>query len=733
MPITFESTSRIFHLATKKTSYAIKIDENNICLHLYWGKRVSQANFSHLPIKIDRAFSPSNDRKNSFDTLPQEYPTTGMGDFRTPAFQVKFESGSTVCDLRYASHSISAGKKNILGLPSSYSSTNTDVSTLVIDLQDQISGLKVSLLYHVFEDADTITRSSEFTNHGTENIQLLRALSFSLDLPRSDLRLLTLTGAWARERDLVIRPLVQGFQGIESRRGHSSHQQSPFFALLSPEATEEAGEVWSANLVYSGNFLAQVEVDQMATARLSLGINPYDFSWLLEKNQSFATPEVVLIYSAEGLGGMTHTSHHFYQQHLCRKPWNHKKRPILINNWEATYFDFTSDKIVTLAKKAKELGLDLLVLDDGWFGKRDNDKSSLGDWVVDRRKIPEGIDGLAKRVNAEGVEFGLWFEPETISPNSELCRQHPEWVIHVPGRSRTLGRDECLLDLTRPEARDHVLGLMRELLKTANIKFIKWDMNRHMTEPGSSSLPASRQRETAHRFMLGLYDMLEKLTSEFPDVLWEGCSGGGGRFDAGLLPYFPQTWVSDDSDAAMRMKIQYSTSLIYPLSTMDCNVSATPNHQMGRETPFHTRGNVAFFGSFGYQLDITRLSSEDEAAVKEQVANYRRVEQVVREGLFYRLRNPFEGNFTSWMTVLPKTSQALVFYGWFLAEVNGPIRFLKLKGLEPQKKYKIELINPLSHKPYLGESEVYGDELMNLGMPVMSHWGDFGSAIWYLT
>jgi alpha-galactosidase len=731
MAIFYDKASETFHLQTKTSSYVIRTFRGTLT-HLYWGSRLERADFVNEPFLVDRAFSPSNDRKGSLDTLAQEYPTTGTGDFRTAAFQVQFENGSTVCSLKVGAHRQARGKIKIKELPSTYATNNEEVDSLEIDLVDELSGLLVTLQYAVFAKQDVIVRSAHFKNNGKSPVKILRALSASVDFPHSAMKMLTLTGAWARERDVVVRPLVQGTQGVESRRGFSSHQQSPFVALFENDASEEYGNVWSVNLVYSGNFLAQTEVDQMNASRLSIGVNPYDFSWHLASGETFQTPETVLLFSNEGLGGMTRRSHDFYRNHLCRGPWVSKNRPILINNWEATYFDFNSDKIVHLAKKAKELGLDLLVLDDGWFGKRDDDKTSLGDWFVDKKKIPEGIDGLAKRVNEAGVEFGLWFEPETISPDSELYRQHPDWAIHVPKRDRTLGRDECLLDITRPEVRDYVVNTMSELLTKANIKFIKWDMNRHMTEPGSSALTPERQRETAHRFMLGLYDMLERLTSAFPDVLWEGCSGGGGRFDAGLLPYFPQTWTSDDSDAAMRMKIQYGTSLVYPLSSMDNNVSVTPNHQMGRDTPFHTRANVGFFGSFGYQLDITKLSKEEEAQVREQVANYRRIEKIIREGKFYRLRNPFEGNSASWMSVSADKSEALIFYGWFLAEVNGPIHRLKLKALSPDKKYHIEVLNPNFHKPYLGVTDLSGEELMKVGMPMLNTWGDFGTGLYYL-
>ncbi|MBC2478280.1 alpha-galactosidase, partial [Clostridium beijerinckii] len=476
----------------------------------------------------------------------------------------------------------------------------------------------------------------KFLNCGKEDLKLQRALSMSIDFNNSNYDFLHLHGAWARERHMERTPLLIGTQSIESRRGSSSHNQNPFIALLSKDATEEHGDVYGFSLVYSGSFLAQAEVDQFETTRISMGINPFDFSWLLKPKESFQTPEVVMVYSSQGLGEMSRTYHRLYRKRLCRGVYRDKTRPILVNNWEATYFDFNAEKIESIGKAAKELGIELFVLDDGWFGKRNGDESSLGDWVVDKNKLPNGLEDLANRINNLDLQFGLWFEPEMVSPDSDLYRAHPDWCLHVPGRYRTQGRNQLVLDLSREDVCDYIIDSLSKILNSVNISYIKWDMNRNMTEIASALLPPERQRETAHRYMLGLYKIYEKLTTAFPNILFEGCSGGGGRFDAGILYYMPQIWTSDDTDAVERLKIQYGTSIVYPISTMGAHVSAVPNHQVHRNTSLKMRGDVAMLGNFGYELDLTNFNDEEIETVKKQVETYKELRELIQFGDMYR-------------------------------------------------------------------------------------------------
>jgi alpha-galactosidase len=725
MGIVYNHATKTFHLQANDTSYVMQIVRSGYLAHLYWGKKIRNVNGSRKLKFLDRPFSPNpdpSDRTFSLDTLPQEYPTYGNTDFRTPAYQVQLENGSMISDLRYKTHRIYKGKPKLKGLPATYVEHEDEAETLEIVLQDRVIGLHVTLLYTVYERWNVITRSVRFDNNGFERIKLLRALSMNIDFPHADYEWLHLPGAWARERAVERRPLVSGTQSIESRRGASSHQHNPFIALLQKGANEDYGEVYGFSLVYSGNFLAQIEVDQFRTTRVSMGINPFDFTWLLEPGESFQTPEVVMVYSDKGLNGMSQTYHQLYRTRLARGVYRDRQRPILINNWEATYFNFNEEKILRLAKTAAELGIELFVLDDGWFGKRDNDRSSLGDWFVDKRKLPNGLAGLAANINNMGMRFGLWLEPEMVSVDSELYRKHPDWCLHVPNRPRSEGRNQLVLDYSRKEVCDYIIQVISDVLASAPISYVKWDMNRHMTEIGSAALPPERQRETVHRYMLGLYRVMEEITSRFPYILFESCSGGGGRFDPGMLYYMPQTWTSDNTDAVARLKIQYGTSLVYPISAMGAHVSAVPNHQVHRITSLEMRGHVAMSGNFGYELDLTKLSEEEKAIVKQQVAFYKDIRRLVQFGTFYRILSPFEGNETAWMFVSEDKSEAFVAYFRVLAEANAPLSFLRLKGLDPNKDYEI-----------IGSGEVYGgDELMYAGLNVPRRRGDFISVIWRL-
>ncbi len=725
MAIKFNSTTQTFHLTAKNTSYVIQVVKEGFLAHLYWGKKINEYNHANDIRYADRAFSGNpnaDDRTFSLDTLPQEYPQFGNTDYRNPAYQVQLENGTTVTDLRYVSHEIKKGKPTLEGLPSTYVESDDEADTLEITLEDSLIGLKVVLSYTAYSDSDVITRSVKFINDGTSSLKLLKASSANVDFRESDFEMLTLPGAWGRERHIARAELRPGVQSVESRRGASSHQQNPFLALLSKGANEEHGEVFAFNFVYSGNFLASVEVDQFKNSRVTMGINPFDFSWILEPGEGFQAPEVVMVYSSKGLGEMSKTFHKLYRTRLCRGEYRDKTRPILINNWEATYFDFTEDKIFDIASKGKELGIELFVLDDGWFGKRDNDTTSLGDWFVDEKKLPNGLKNLAEKVNGLNMQFGLWFEPEMISVESDLYKEHPDWCIHVPDRRRSESRNQLILDFSRKEVCDEIIKRVSNILSSAPISYVKWDMNRHMTEVGSAALPASRQRETAHRYILGLYRVMEEITSNFPHILFESCSGGGGRFDPGILHYMPQTWTSDNTDAISRLKIQYGTSLVYPISSMGSHVSAVPNHQVHRFTSMEIRGHVAMSGNFGYELDVTKLPQEDLDIISQQTEFYKEIRDVVQFGELYRLLNPFTNNDTAWMFVSDDQSEAVLAYISVLAEPNDPFKKIRLKGLNPDQKYTIVELN----------QSFYGDELMNVGINVPDLHGDFQSFMWRL-
>ncbi|WP_145040995.1 alpha-galactosidase [Paenibacillus sp. Y412MC10] len=724
MSIHFHEDLGIFHLQSDQSSYVIELVRGVYPAHAYWGRRIRDNRVLGLLERRGRAsFSPTPFREDasfSLDSLPQEYPGYGSGDFRQPAYQVQLANGTTVTEAEYVRHRIYSGKPKLEGLPAVYTEQDDEADTLELELFDRVSGLTIYLSYTVMKAFDAISRSVTFRNDSKENMTLLRAMSASVDMDHSRYDLLHLHGAWARERHVQRRRLSPGMQGIESRRGSSSHNHNPFLALLSEGAGEEFGEVYGFSLVYSGSFSAQVEVDQYDTARVTMGLNPFDFTWLLEPGQSFQTPEAVMVFSAEGLGGMSRRYHKMYRTRLCRGQFRDATRPVLVNNWEATYFNFNADKIEQIASAGRDLGIELFVLDDGWFGKRNDDTTSLGDWVVDKNKLPDGLEDLVKRVRGLDMQFGLWFEPEMISPDSDLYRQHPDWCLHVEGRRRTEGRQQLILDFSRQEVGDAVADMVRGILRSAPITYVKWDMNRNMTEIGSAALPPERQRETAHRYMLGLYRVMEQLTTEFPHILFESCSGGGGRYDPGMLYYMPQTWTSDNSDAVSRLKIQYGTSLVYPLSSMGAHVSAVPNHQVHRNTSLRTRGHAAMSGNFGYELDLTAFSEQEKEEVREQVMLYKEIRHLVQFGDFYRLRNPFEGNEAAWTIVSEDRSEAVLYYFRILSEANEPIRWLRTMGLDPEGDYKC-----------LEDGNIYGgDRLMNAGLAVPPMHGDFQSFIW---
>ena len=725
MSIIYNEQNRSFHIKARDTSYVLQIIESGYLQHVYWGKGIRDFKLDYLKRfkgfhTTGFMFAKDNILGFSLDNIPQEYPSYGNTDMRSPAYQIKLSDGSTVTDLKYKSHHIFNGKKKLEGLPSTYIEKEEEATTLEITLKDELSGFSCVLSYTAFENYNVITRSAKMMNDGGEDINIVRALSISIDFGDMDFDLLQLSGAWGRERHVVKRELVRGSQSVESRRGASSAQQNPFIALVRKNADEEYGEVYGLNLVYSGNFLANVEVDQFGTSRVQLGINPFDFNWILLPGEVFQTPEVVMVYSCKGLCDMSHTFHRLYRKQLCRGFYRDKERPILLNNWEATYFDFNEEKIYDIAKEASKLGIELFVLDDGWFGKRDDDTTSLGDWVEDKNKLPGGLAKLAENINKLGIGFGLWFEPEMISKNSDLYRAHPDWCIHVKGRDRTPGRNQLILDFSREEVCNAIIEMLSRILSKVNITYVKWDMNRNMTEIGSAALSASRQRETAHRYMLGLYRVMEEITTSFPEILFESCSSGGGRFDPGMLYYMPQVWTSDDSDAIERLSIQYGTSMVYPGITMGAHVSAVPNHQVSRITPISSRGHCAMGGNLGYELDVIKLSQEEKEIVKKQIEEYKAIRRLVQFGDLFRLISPFNNNEAAWMYVTEDKANAVVTYFKKLSECNMRLKVIRFKGLNPDFNYQIA-----------GTVEVYGgDELMYAGMVIPELKGDFQSILW---
>ena len=709
MSIYFEQGSRSFHLTNGKISYLMKILPNDQLGQLYYGPAIQcRDNFDHLLEMVPRSMTAcvfENNDRFSMEHVKQEYPAYGTGDFRHPAVRILQQNGSSITNFTYHSHTITKGKPKLEGLPATYCEDESEAETLCITLKDELIGLRLELLYTLFANHAALARSVRFVNEGDEAVTIDTAMSLNLDLPDSDYELLQLSGAWARERHVYTRPLVPGIQSVESARGTSSHNHNPFIALKRRETTETQGEVIGFSLIYSGNFLAQAEVDVWGVTRVIMGINPFGFSWKLEPGAVFQTPEAVMVYSDMGLNGMSQTFHALYQKRLARGYWRDRPRPILLNNWEATYFNFTEEKLLDIARTARDQGIELFVLDDGWFGQRSNDRAGLGDWTPNYTRLPNGISGLAERIEQLGMKFGLWFEPEMVNRDSDLFRTHPDWAIQTPGRTMSVGRNQYVLDYSRKEVVDYIFDSMAKLLREAKISYVKWDMNRCITEAFSAKLPAEQQSELFHRYILGVYDLYDRLTTAFPKVLFESCASGGGRFDPGILYYAPQGWASDDSDAVERIKIQYGTSMCYPISSIGAHVSIVPNHQVYRITPLKTRGNVACFGTFGYELDLNRLTAEELEVVREQIKFMKEYREVLQFGTFYRLLSPFEGNYTAWMVVSSDRKTAIV--GWYkiLNEVNTSFHRVKLRGLVPDMLYRVN-----------GGAVYGGDELIHIGL-----------------
>ena len=710
MGIAVNRAGDTFHLYNQEISYIMKVLPNHQMGQIYFGKRIQiPEDCSYFLETSSRPMSScvfDTDNRFSMEHIRQEYGVFGTSDYRMPATEVLQENGSRISEFCFREYRIQAGKPKLPGLPATYVENEEEAETLVIRLADPVTGLELELFYTIFAAGGILARNARFVNRGEPALHLQSAMSLCLDLPDSGYDMIQFSGAWARERYPKTRRLEQGIQSVGSIRGNSSHNHNPFMILKRPTADEFQGEAIGFSLIYSGNFLAQVEVDTYDTARVLLGIHPHCFDWKLDPSEEFQTPEAVMVYTDQGLNHLSQTFHRLYQKRLARGYWRDRVRPILINNWEATYFDFTEDKLVEIAEKARECGVELFVLDDGWFGKRCGEQAGLGDWVANPDRLKNGITGLAQRIEDLGMKFGLWFEPEMVNKDSDLYREHPDWIIQAPGRRNSHGRYQYVLDFSRKEVVDRIYEMMDKILSEAKVSYIKWDMNRSITECYSAALPPDRQGEVYHRYILGVYDLYERLTSKFPQVLFESCASGGGRFDPGMLYYAPQCWTSDDSDAVERIKIQYGTSYCYPVSSMGTHVSVVPNHQINRITPLDTRANVAYFGTFGYELDLNTLTADEQEEVKGQIAFMKQYRQLFQFGTFYRLQSPFEHNTSAWMVVSDDRKEAIV--GWYrvLNGVNLPYTRLRLKGLCEDLPYKVD-----------GESGIhYGSELMNAGL-----------------
>ncbi|RRD31976.1 alpha-galactosidase [Streptococcus minor] len=703
--IEYQEDVSLFHLKSRDFSYILQVLDEGYVVHRYFGKKIKRFSPDNKITYQDRAFSPnptSQDRTFSLDTLALEYSSNGLGDFRTATIEVRNAKG-TALDLRYQGHRIFKGKKELADLPASFGSED-QVETLEVDLYDQLTDVTVTLSYSLFEETNFLARSA-LIQTGQQPIQLEKALSLTLDLPHKDFTIHSLTGRYGYEKEWTQTPLTQGKYSVASIRGASSHSRTPFIALADPATTEDQGDIYSAQLVYSGNFTAFAETTAIHTSRLGIGINDEHFSWQLEAHSQFQTPEALLTFTDQGFTGLTRDNQSFARQHIARGKWAQKERPILINNWEATYFHFTEDKILELAQSAKEAGIELFVLDDGWFGKRNSDTCSLGDWVENRDKLPSGLAGLGKKINDLGLDFGLWFEPEMVSEDSDLYRAHPDWAIQISGRGHTYSREQLVLDLSKQEVCDYLIEAVSTVLESAPISYVKWDMNRNITNIPEHQANHEKH-EFYHRYILGLYRVLEELNRRFPDILFESCAGGGGRNDLGMLYYMPQAWASDNTDAIGRLSIQEGTGLIFPAISVGSHVSAVPNHQTGRVTPLATRGNVAMLGNLGYELDLHALPERKLDEIAQQVETYKSIRRTVQFGDYYRLKKT--DNTYAYTYVNDDKSQVVFTFVKVLSQPEAPLIQVKLKGLDAEARY---------YSKELGAS-FYGDELMNIGITI---------------
>ena len=686
MAIIYNPNKKIFTLHTAHTTYQMQVDPLGYLLHLYYGEKTNSS-MDYVLTYADRGFSGNPyaagmDRTYSLDALPQEYPSLGTGDYRNIALNIKNEKGVESADLLFKSYEIRSGKYQLQGLPAVWADEN-EAQTLEIVLADENAQVEVHLLYGVLEETDVITRSVRIKNTGTGQITIEKAAAACLDFVQGEFDVLRFYGKHAMERNLERTPLGHGTIAFGSRRGTSSHQYNPAVILAEKGTTETAGSCYGMLFVYSGNFSCEAEKDQFNQTRLLLGLNEELFSYPLAAGETFTVPEVILSYSADGLSALSQQYHNCIRNHVCRSKYVHMQRPVLINSWEAAYFDFTGDTIVDLAKEAASLGIDMVVMDDGWFGKRNDDNSSLGDWQVNEKKLGGSLADLITCVHEQGVKFGIWIEPEMVNEDSDLYRAHPDWAIRIPGKKPVRSRNQLLLDFSRKEVRDCVFDQICAVLDQGKIDYVKWDMNRSMADVYAGNL--------SYDYVLGVYDFLEHLCSRYPDLLLEGCSGGGGRFDAGMLYYSPQIWCSDNTDAINRLSIQYGSSFFYPISTVGSHVSVCPNHQTGRVTPFQTRGDVALAGSFGYEMDLNKISEEEKEMVKEQVAAMHEYYELTHEGLYYRLTGLKKQDFMAWEFVAKDQSRALLTIVKTDAEGNMLPVHTKVCGLAEDKLYRCSL------------------------------------------
>lgn len=710
MGISYNVTERVFHLDTPHSSYMIGIvDEEGLLGHVYYGRRVADDNMQYLMRIFESPYVPTRnnrDRVSIFDALPVEYPGHGVGDFRESCLRLETEEGYNACALVYDSHRIYKGKSALPGLPATFGGED-QCQTLELVAKDPVLGLTVRLFYSVFEGIDAVCRSARIENTTGKALHLTAVLSACLDLDNRDFDRISLHGNWSAERMINRTKLGMGREGARSLRGITSAQEQPFLALAEHTATQEQGEVYAMNLIYSGNFLAQAELGQFGQVRMVMGINPTDFCWNLAPGESFQTPEAVLVYSDRGLGAMTRTFHDLYRQHLIRG--QEKYRPSLVNNWEATYFNFNTEKLIDIARDAAAAGIEMLVVDDGWFGHRNDDNSSLGDWFVNEEKLPGGLGHLVEEVNKLGLKFGIWMEPEMISVDSELYRVHPDYALQIPGRPGTLGRNQLVLDLSRQDVRDCIYGQIHKILSSANIEYVKWDMNRQLTDVASFQLKGRSQGELYHRYVLGLYELQERMLRDFPHILLENCASGGARFDAGMLYYGPQIWTSDNTDAIDRLKIQEGTAMIYPLSAMGAHVAACPSHTNGRTTPFATRADVALPGCFGYELDLTQLSREEKDMIPGQLENYRKYKELFHRGDYYRLASYSQnGEYDLIMAVSKDKRRAVMVFVQVMTRYRGKSIHQRLAGLEENRLYRCSLDGSV----HTGGALMYGGLLL---------------------
>ena len=731
--ISFNQKNNTFRLDTPNSTYCIFINERGYIGHSYYGSKIGEDDVSYLTRNKEYGFSDNKifREKGSFlDFFPQELPTDGLGDYRESALAVSDADGHNAIELKYKCHKISDRAQSLPGLPAVFGNEK-ECSVLELTATDDVIGAEVTIIYTVFEKIDAIVRSVKIKNNGEKTLYLKKALSLALDIDDDNFDMITLHGSWARERHIDRRPVHLGKQGVYSNRGESSHQEHPFIVLLDHNASYDTGRVYGMNFIYSGNFIADVQKNQFNNIRAVMGINPENFCWKLESGTEFYTPQAVLVYSDSGLNGMSRAFHDLYREHLIRSPYKKSPRPVLINNWEATYFNFDTEKLIDIAREASKDGIEMLVMDDGWFGHRSFDDSSLGDWIVNENKIKGGLKHLVDEVNKLGLKFGIWFEPEMISPDSDLYRAHPDWAIQIPGREPGMSRQQLVLDITRKDVEDYTYESIAKILRSANIEYVKWDMNRQLTDIGSACLPSDQIGEFYHRYVLAVYHLQERLITEFPKLLLENCSGGGARFDPGMFFYSPQIWCSDDTDAIERLSIQEGTALVYPLSTMGAHVSVCPNHACGRITPFKTRGYVALSGTFGYELDITKLPPEERAMIPGQVALYKKFSDLVRNGDYSRIESYSENNeYDCWASIAKDKSKALVTFVQVLNHPNYKTRFIKINGLKDDAKYRISW--PDEDKAKFQPMELSGLTLAKAGIPVRRDWGDFQGQLIYI-